>query len=191
MRECTLADCRSPVLARGWCSRHYNRWLKHGDPTVTLIGTGSLEERLHRIGWKATTAGCWEWAGYVDENGYGMMFDPTIGRTDYLNRIAFRFWNGPISDGLHVRHRCDNPPCMNPAHLELGSHDDNMRDMVERGRSPRGNRNGRAKVTEAQVRAIRQRASSGETHAALASEFGLSRPAISFIVTRRNWQHVA
>jgi hypothetical protein len=191
MPECSIADCRNRVLARGWCAKHYQRWLKYADPTVTAIGVGSVEERLRRIGWTETESGCWEWAGHLDSNGYGRLLDPTVGRTEYLSRIAFRLWNGPITAGLHVRHRCDNPPCMNPAHLELGSHAENMRDMVQRGRSARGSRNGRSKVTEAQVRSIRLRASSGETHAALASEFGLSRAAISFIVTRRSWQHVA
>ena len=77
--------------------------------------------------------GCWEWSGSRNPAGYG-----TIGvhRSSRLaHRVAWEETNGPIPDGLFVLHSCDNPCCINPAHLWIGNHDDNMKDMIKKGRS--------------------------------------------------------
>jgi len=81
---------------------------------------------------------CWEWQGATGGNSvagvsYGSFHFE--GQTSRANRVAYILHNGDIPDALHVRHRCDNPSCCNPAHLELGTHADNMRDMVIRGRA--------------------------------------------------------
>lgn len=90
-----------------------------------------------------------------------------------------------------VRHRCDNPPCINPDHLELGTNADNMRDMSTRGRSLRGEKNPKAKLTEDDVRTIRRRyAEEGISTTRLGDEYGISSPMVSYIVLRKNWSHV-
>lgn len=83
---------------------------------------------------------CWDWTGHRSPSGYGRI---TIDYKGYrTNRLAWMVTNGPIPDGLFACHKCDNPACCNPKHLFLGTHDDNMRDMAEKGRSALGDRNG-------------------------------------------------
>lgn len=72
---------------------------------------------------------CWPWLGAIDTQGYGR-----AGKRDRAHRIAFLIFHQHIPPGMVVRHRCDNPPCCNPSHLELGSKSDNARDAVERDR---------------------------------------------------------
>lgn len=85
--------------------------------------------------------GCWEWTGFLDNKGYGRMNvarTTGVGRTSQgAHRVSWVIENGPIPNGLHVLHSCDNPKCVNPGHLRLGTHQDNMKDASERGRYPR------------------------------------------------------
>lgn len=84
---------------------------------------------------------CWEWQGTRSTRGYGLF--SYNGRSVRAHRFAYEHRVGPIPAGAEIRHRCDNPPCCNPAHLEVGTHDENMADMVERKRSASGSRNSR------------------------------------------------
>ena len=117
------------------------------------------------------------------------------GRSILAHRYAYEQAHGPIPDGMMVLHRCDNPRCVNPAHLRLGTHAENMADMALKGRASRhgipprhaGDAHPRAKVTQADVEAIRSRRASGATTSALAREYGVSATHIRRIVngTRR------
>jgi hypothetical protein len=85
------------------------------------------------------TTSCWEWQGAKHEYGYGLFeFKSANGRWRSIcaHRIAWIIFKGPIPDKLHIRHKCDNPPCVNPDHLEIGTHKDNMRDRHERKTHP-------------------------------------------------------
>jgi hypothetical protein len=86
--------------------------------------------------------GCWLWTASVFENGYGLFHCDE--RNVKAHRFAYELCVGPIPEGLEVRHRCDVPRCVNPDHLEVGTHAENMADMVRRGRVARGARNGRS-----------------------------------------------
>jgi HNH endonuclease len=78
--------------------------------------------------------GCWNWVG-SKRNGYGVIRKYRL--YYYAHRVAWELTNGAIPSGLFVCHHCDNPPCVNPAHLFLGTHADNMRDKTDKGRIPR------------------------------------------------------
>lgn len=109
------------------------------------------------------------------------------------HRLAWQLANGPIPIGMFVCHHCDNPPCCNPEHLFLGTALDNNRDRHEKGRSVIrvGMDLGIAKLTDAQVIEIRARyAHGGQTHRALADEFGVTRTTIGRIVSRAAWRHL-
>lgn len=137
-----------------------------------------------------TPTGCLEWTGSRSKLGYGRIV--IRGVEHYTHRKAWERVNGPIPDGLMVRHKCDNPPCMNVAHLELGTHADNMADMSERGRAKgsgvTGSRVGTARLTEEQVREIR---SSTATKSALAAKYGIHRKSIQQIRNGHSWRNVA
>jgi hypothetical protein len=81
---------------------------------------------------KSDLGGCWPWLGSRSKLNYGMLF--LDGRLMRVHRIGYEIANGPIPAGMHCCHRCDNPPCVNPAHLFLGSRKDNMADMARKGR---------------------------------------------------------
>lgn len=135
------------------------------------------------------TPGCWLWTGMRHPDGYGRM---VMERKSYLaHRVAFEHYNGPIVDGLCVRHKCDNPRCVNPDHLELGTHTDNMRDKHARGRARfsdrRGTRNTQVKLTEDQVLRIRE---DKRTLKAIAAEYGISEASASLIRRKKNWTHL-
>jgi hypothetical protein len=112
---------------------------------------------------------CVEASGPLTNAGY-------VSRHDGLaHRVAFERVNGPIPDGMMVLHSCDNRRCINPAHLRLGTHDDNMRDRLDRGRTAKGERHGRAKLTDEQAEYIRRAPLSAR---ALAEDFGVTKATI-------------
>lgn len=97
-----------------------------------MPGPTPIAERVRKYSSPANDRGCIEWLGSRDENGYGRVH---CGGTPRLaHRVAWELENGPIPSGLCVLHGCDNPPCINPSHMFLGTQADNMRDMVKKGR---------------------------------------------------------
>ena len=134
---------------------------------------------------------CWHWKGFKNRQGYGEFF--FNGKKRSAHRCSWRIFNGEIPDGLFVCHSCDNPSCVNPSHLFIGSAKDNSRDMVLKGRQPhqRGELCGRAKLKNHQVIEIRRRYNfGGTTMRKLASEFGVACSKICYIVNRKYWNHI-
>lgn len=135
------------------------------------------------------TTPCVEWAGYRDRNGYGKE-GRRVGRNQrYAHRAAWEDTNGPIPAGMHVLHRCDNPPCVNLDHLWLGTHADNMADKAAKGRAARlcGEFGANAKLTAEQVTAIRTKRAAGALLRELADEFSVHLATISRIARKETW----
>lgn len=134
---------------------------------------------------------CIEWEGPKNDWGYGtLMVGP---KKLYAHRVAYAKANGMEIESLSgkvVRHKCDNPACVNPQHLVIGSHDDNMKDMTARGRSQHGSSHSSAKLTEAAVSEIRRRHAGGESIVSLAREFSVSWVTVSRVVKGLLWKHV-
>ena len=141
-------------------------------------------------GWTVADNGCWEICGTRHRQGYGVI--GVSGHNKYAHRLAYETWVGAIPEGMVVRHKCDNPPCINPKHLELGNQKDNMRDRDERGRRTpaRGEKNGYAKLKESDIPVIRARLKRGDTHKSIANDFGVSRTVIYLIKNNKTWRHV-
>jgi hypothetical protein len=135
--------------------------------------------------------GCWEWTDSLCRRGYGEFY--LNGKKEAAHRVSWIFNNGPIPDGKCVLHSCDNPCCVRPSHLFIGSQRDNIRDMVKKGRlkTPnfKGELHGGAKLTELQVREIL--ASHWlYTRKDLAKIFGVTQENISSIINGKSWKHL-
>lgn len=136
-----------------------------------------------------SASGCWLWTGPKDRpNGYGLYGGGGRG-TSRVHRLSYELFVGPIPDGLLVCHKCDVCPCFNPDHLFLGTYRDNMRDMVEKGRSGRlrGERGPRAVLNAEQVLAIR---ADTRLQRVIANEFSIAQTTVSAIKRRLTWPHI-
>ena len=127
---------------------------------------------------------CLEWTGAL-VRGYG--YSRVCGKYWYTHRLALHL-EGVDVTGHHVLHSCDNPKCCNPAHLRLGTNQDNMIDKVSKGRQARGEKIHTAKLTQEQVLEIR--AINGMYQKDIAAQYGVSKDAISKIIGRRTWAHI-
>ena len=187
--KCVCDHCRKEFLrypsAAGrakFCSRRCMQ--HHKEPLATAFLRGLC---------KPTKGGCLIWKGSKSPYGYGIILRERQGkrRGHFTHRFAYELANGPIPKGLNVCHKCDNPLCCNPQHLFLGTHSDNNRDMNQKGRNVRGEKQGHAKLTAKIVIAIRHRyEAGGVTLKSLGSEFGIHFSTISNIVRRKTWKHV-
>ena len=116
MNVCAILECKSEVYARTWCTKHYRRWQKHGDPmqVLHLRGVGTPEQRFWM---KVDKSGsCWLWTAGKNRKGYGL-FKPSHGENTAAHRYSYMLAHGPISEGLYLDHICRQPACVNPAHL--------------------------------------------------------------------------
>lgn len=145
--------------------------------------------------WSKVTVGdrseCWEWRGARLASGYGEF--SVNGKNHRAHRIAYQLSVGDISDGLHICHSCDNPGCVNPAHLWEGTPADNIadRDAKGRNRAPRGSERPNSILTEDAVRDIRLRYATGRvTQKQLASEHGVDTTTVTRIISGQNWKHI-
>ena len=179
--SCTIHGCSKPVLRRGWCSAHYSRYLRYGDPE----GSGGIRarhgtppwEKILLKGWDVTDTGCWEYRGGKTKRGYGQTSD-TNGKHVLVHRVSFEKHHRRLKPGELVRHTCDNPPCMRPDHLISGDHAANTADMHERGRA------GATKLRPADVVAVVQRRASGEPVASIAASFDVHQSTIYYALKR-------
>lgn len=134
-KRCSVAGCERGFYGRGYCSMHWKRWRKTGDPTGLLQATAPVrgapyERVLARL--VIAESGCHEFAAMRQPFGYGVVNVDGVPRL--AHRVVWEAVNGPIPEGGCILHRCDNPPCCNPTHLYLGTKLDNYRDMADRGR---------------------------------------------------------
>lgn len=135
------------------------------------------------------TDGCWNWIGAKSKAGYGQI--RADGKCQYAHRAM---WEKShllkIPEGFYICHRCDNPGCVNPEHLFLGTPKDNRQDSVRKGRSNKGERNGRSRLQKTDVLEIRRLHSEGVPHEEIASKFKIVVNTVYYIVSRRLWKHL-
>lgn len=161
-----------------------------------------MEERF----WSKVKKGpdCWEWqAGCFRGGGYGMFWRD--GKNMGAHRVSWEIHRGLIPEGMFICHRCDNPPCVNPAHLFLGTPADNQADASRKGRLPAGSRHHMrqqpelilrgddapwSKLTSEKIVRIRRLHSEGANASELSRRFNVSRWAIRRVVARETWKHI-
>lgn len=167
-------------------------------------------ERLKSRFWakvdkKVGQNGCWLWTGYLNQDGYGRIWIET--RMVMAHRVAYAITNSDVPENLSVCHSCDNPGCVNPEHLWLGSHLENMTDMYQKKRRKaasgkkngthtrpdkvrRGEKNNTAKLTPTEVAEIRNLSQQGVSRLQLSQTYKVSIFAIRQIITKKSWQHI-
>lgn len=143
----------------------------------------SMEDAFYR--WVDKGGDCWEWTGARDPQGYGVFCYAK--KTYKAHRIAVQLDGRSFRKGEYACHHCDNPGCVNPDHIYVGTPKDNMRDALERGRFPHGSRCHMARLTEANVREIRR---GGKTDQQWAEQFGVSRPTVTMARSGTTWRHI-
>lgn len=200
-KPCSIDGCPTASRKRGYCIRHYARWKLHGDAEHFVLPRRGHHQQWTREQWVAaftartvrTEAGCLEWIGNLNENGYGRYtFE---GEQWFTHRLAYSLFVGPIPDRLLVCHHCDNPPCCEPSHLFVGDNPANLADMRAKGRGhvptpARGAAHPRTQLVDDDVRAIRMAHAGGETQSAIARRLGISRGIVSAICLHKTWKHV-
>ena len=184
--KCAFDGCERDAISKGYCDKHYRRLLKRGDVNdhgSRKVDDGNAVDRFHRK-YEIDESGCWLWTGGTRQNSKGVPYPrhwtddrKSIG----AHRFSFELVRGAIPKGMYVCHKCDTPMCVNPDHLFVGTHHDNMHDMVQKKRSFTGrgeNKKGRAKLTNKQADQIRKMDIS---HQKLAVMFGVSATTIGRI----------
>ena len=154
------------------------------------------QQRFWRHVTRAADDECWEWTGSHNPDGYGhlrMHNRMGVPCDEDAHRLSWRLHHGAIPDGLCVLHTCDNPACVNPAHLFLGTIADNNHDMRLKGRDrhPRGEQNGRAKLTQAAVLDMRRRyAAGGISQEQLGREYGVCQSVAGRAIQGLTWKQL-
>lgn len=199
MEICCVAGCGKQAKSRGLCGTHYERMRlgKTIDRQLQIQHHGLSKRERFEMRVEKMPSGCWHWTGSLNKTGYGQ-FNLNGDRPILTHRASWLIYNGEIPANpesayrtMYVLHRCDNPKCVNPEHLFLGSQQGNMDDKMEKGRHSYGNalgeKHGNAKLTADLVREIR---ASSETESQLSKRLGIARSSIYAARRRQTWKHV-
>lgn len=195
---CNVPGCRSHQEKRGWCEKHYRRWQRRGTTDLVPIVRPSAQDRFWQKVDKdgpvhpVLKSRCWVWTGCKNgPDGYGVIRadKPSV----YVHRFSYILHFGAILGDDFVCHKCDVKVCVNPAHLFLGTLQDNTADKVSKNRQLKGEQIKQARLTAKQVRDIRRRCVLGHPRhglSAIAREYGVAVQTISFVVSGYTWKHV-
>lgn len=186
----SCAACGKEVLKYRSAIR-YQRFFCSHECNMRRPPTKTVEERF----WEKVnkTESCWLWRGCLgDKHGHGKISHEN--KHIYVHRLSWAIHNGIIPEGMEVLHNCpggDNPACVNPEHLWLGTKSENAKDRHAKGRTTRGSGFGsRVKLKEEDIPLIRSRLEAGESRAVIANDFNVTSGAIYQIEIGNNWKHI-
>lgn len=153
--------------------------------------TPAIDRLLARV--EQVPGQCWLWPGATNSRGYGVIgCSIPRRRMRYVHRVSYEHFHGPIPEGMEILHSCDTRNCVNPEHLSVGTHAENVAEQVERDRVRKGrDMYWSVKLTEQDVRDIRAMKRPGVSNRKIAEMYGVSTSQIEFIIARKRWKHVA
>ena len=188
---CAIPECgKPPVNKRGWCSKHYQRWRKHGDPVAGKpegADPGAGQAEIERAAKDASPEKCWLWPFGATGSGYG--HTTYRGKHVLAHRTVCELVHGEPPRGSHAAHNCGNSLCVNPHHLRWATPRQNNADKLSHDTHNRGQRHNLAKLSEADVLEIRRLAAAGPINKTeLAKRFGVTRTAIYAATKGINWK---
>lgn len=192
MKKCMVEGCALQHSAKGYCNKHYQRILRGqalSDPTRKTL-TQRIEGKVRRD----PVTGCQVWQGAVSGGCDGSMkygYIRVSGKSLRVHRVAYEIHNGPIPVGMVICHSCDNPLCVNPDHMTLGTQNDNMQDMIEkrRARHAVGEANN-SKLKESEVLEMLSLSAKGASASSLATRYGVHPATIRKIVLGKKWAYL-
>lgn len=192
MKPCSINGCEKAVLARGWCSTHYSRWNKHGDPLTSMSTPHGAPLAFIEYAKAHTGEECLQWPFARNSNGYGHLYleDGTgISAAKYMCMVVH---GDPPSLAHETAHSCGKGhlACINPNHLRWATHVENLRDKVVHGTHLQGEKHGASKLTSREVVEIVRLSSEGKTQRAVAAQFGVSKGTVQSIQEGRSWSHL-
>lgn len=182
MKICSVDGCNKPKKSKGLCEMHYCRLRRNGSLYLKNNHAKKIEIEIKENS-------CIECTSHQKLSTGYYLYMVNYNRKS-LHRHVYEEMFGEIPEGLVVRHKCDNRGCINPEHLELGTHLDNSQDMVKRNRSLKGSKHHNAKLDEPQVKEIKKLMKSKVQNKDLAIMFNVDRDTISNIKNGRTWKHV-
>lgn len=178
---------------RKYCSYKCSEYSKKGVPNSSI---GKERKTLLEKFWSKvvskSTDECWEWNGSKEKQGYGILNLRITGKYLKAHRASWEIHFGEIPNNLCVCHKCDNRSCVNPSHLFLGIHQENMADMTvkKRYKNTKGELNGRSKLTKEQVVEILNMKNKGISQQKIANYYNVSQVRISMIFSGKSWKHL-
>ena len=186
--KCADPTCNNSAKSKGLCGKHYMREANkaRGIPASPTRGM-TLIERLEFYCGAPDENGCIEWQGSINKYGYGLT--TVNGKTVTAHRAMYMQKVGRIPEGAFLLHTCDNRKCVNPAHLVIGDTNENMADMVAKGRQyrPIGSMNNMSKITERDALEIFNMPG---RHQDIADAYGVTQGLVSMIKSGKRWAHV-
>ncbi len=185
--SCSVEGCESKHRGKGFCSKHYSRFTNNGTLEIGTI-IGNDEKRFWSKVEKTDT--CWLWRGALQPNGYG--YFKLAGKNLKAHRYSYYLAHGEEPGAFFVCHTCDNPRCVNPEHLWLGTQLDNIKDMLAKGRNyiPLAEECNLSKLSKKDVVQIRDLLNEKITQKEIAKRFNVTQSAISAIKLGRTWSLV-
>lgn len=184
---CSVESCDRAPIKKGMCNKHYLRWWKHGDPTAGGTEKGIAQTFYRDVVLNCDSSDCLIWPFAREEHGYAILNKD--GRCQIVSRLACEDVNGkPPRPDDQAAHSCGNghEGCVNPTHLRWATYEENREDMVSHGRSLRGAKNHFAKLTEPDVRKIREMLGVVPQRT-IAVQFGITQSAIQSIASGKSW----
>lgn len=189
--SCSVEGCKRPHGSHGFCTTHLTRWKKHGDPMRSRRATpegNTPEERFWaQVEIPSDPTKCWIWKGHI-QKGYGKT--GYRGKRWIAHRLAWFLVKGIEPEGVLRHFECDNPPCINPSHMKEGTSEDNVQDMIAKGRNVMGEGVHTAILTETDIPDIRELLAKGIGTGTIARIYKVCRSTISHIKTGRTWKHI-